>query len=1714
MFKLKRLIAGILVGVLVTGTTVQNVMPVIAAPVESQEETTNFSQEIEVLAVGKDITVVQGDETFDEETLEDITFRNDEEEVKLKEIKDKDNNPFNIHKPGEYQAVYTVMNIKSQSSYEVTRNIIVTEREQETMDASQGQNPETTTDSDDSEPEPESTLGTELETEQEITVINQSGENNSPDIQMISEEIESNEALMFSLDSRASSNVTVVVGERIKYPASLGQYSTFYFEVNGKVAYCLESHKAPPVTGGYVGDILDGNENLQKALYYGYGGGGDLTDSFMPQFDWQLKYIFTHIAASYFYAGLNAFTGCTMEDLEAAGVLSWISYLENAPSIPDPQLSLSSTSMAAYKNGDLQQTDAILLNGDSRNYITLNIPEDVTYHDSTGFSQMGGTVDIYGGTSFYFSASFNVTGDWNSGNMSGAIKNVWRTLVVKTYENAQDIGTGYYDDETSSPVSFNIHWMDIAKVEVIKIDSKTNNSLAGAIFGVFKDAECTDLITTMQATDAQGYSSVELTKTQDTVYVKEITAPSGYKYNATANNVQLKTNEAARVTVDNQMVTAGISLYKKDLETNTNKAQGDATLKGAVYAIYAKKDIVHPDGKTGILYKAGEKVAELVTNENGEAKITNLYLGEYYAKEIAAPVGYLLDPNTYEFDLSSADGSVAQIATSFTSLEQVKKQPFQIIKVKNNGNTDAELLKGAGFTAYLVSSLKVNSDGTYDFNSATPVILGKNGETEMFTDKNGHAVSVPLAYGTYIVRETTTPHNFKPVDDFIVNITEHKPTEPQIWRVLLDDEFEAKLKIIKQDDEKKKPVLLPNTEFKIYDVDNKKYVEQVTTYPTVVVHKSFFTDDSGTLILPQNLKIGNYRIEETSAPSGYTINKNHINIKVDSDTVYQVDPVSGDIIIEIIYENHPVKGELKIIKKGEVLSDYHDDFIYSIENLAGAEYEVFAADDIYTADFQRDSDGNRLKEFSKGELISSLVTNENGEAKLSNLPLGKYMITEKTAPENFVIKEGQFVEFVYIDQDTSVILEDATFINERQKVEVTVIKKDANDDSISGVSGAEFGLYSKNDIKVKDKVIVEANTLLCTALTGENGKALFEQDLPLPGEFYIKEIKAPLGYSSSDEVINVTATYQGQNIEVVELEFKFENKPTIFEFKKSDITTSVELDGATLSVLDKDKNVIETWTSVKGEDHVIKRLHVGETYILREEFAPYGYLKTTDIEFTVGDTGEVQKVEMKDDVPTGLILINKKGEFLEDITILDNIAGWIEHLFEYVTGSLEEVEFEIYALEDIKAADGESEDYYKKDDLIASITTNEKGIAKLDELPLGKYYVVEKQTQDGYVLDNESREIDLTYRDQDTKVVTFSSDWQNERQKVKITILKKEKNSEKVLEGAVFALYNKEDIVSASGKVLMKADNIIEQKATDKDGKLIFNADLPIGVSYYVKEIEPPAGYVSTDEINEFTFEYKGSDVDIVDFEFVYENEPTKVEISKVDIVDSEEIDGAKLYVLDENNKVMESWTSGTEKHLIERLPIGKYILLEEYAPKGYIISEKVPFEVKDTLEIQSVKMEDDRTLGKVILNKLDKDTKEALEGVEFELFDSDGKLLETMKTDSAGHAESKEYPIATFNNGRYSDQLIYKLRESKTADGYKIDSKEYEIKFEYVDDSTPIIEYNLEVENEKEKVQPSKQLINAPKTGDSNNLLMISSLMAISAITVGVIGYKKKKRK
>ena len=1819
-------------------------------------------------------------------------------------------------------------------------------------------------------------------------------------------------------------------------------YKYIRYKAGGKTytvyAYCMQHSKQSPPSGTTYKNMVELDEGgddryLRKAMFYGYGGpgwGGTFNGynikSIMEKYGCSSETrAMQHYLVDYLYDGESGFGGSL--STTAKNMLKEIKAA--LAKMPDPTTMELTPGLSASANGN--QSPTFTWKANAAFVITIHLENGVSLVNETTGKTGTGNVSVKGGEKFHLEATTQ-----NIGSLKGkyAITSNYplnfHAMLLKL-ANSQDIGFGYYTDTLE--LNLEVDWPDEATVKIIKKDKGSNALLAGAVYGIYADEACTKLIKKMPATNAKGESEVKITKTQDTVYLREISGPSGYVLDTKAYGVKLvvgqtasknltdkeqkgaltiykegevltgatvtedgvtfayekrklkgavysvyagadikaadgtliykkgalvkdnlvtgddgsvtlkdlylgtytvtetkapdnyvckgesKTvelvyagqtvevqtvsatflNERQKATVrvekqdeetknplsggiyglyaaedikvdgktvvpkgtliekattgadgkasykaelpinysysireiqapelylrnsedtyiftfkftndkeekvnfshtfTNKRVNATIDLVKEDSETG-NSAQGDAVFEGAIYGLYAREDINHPDGRSGVLYKKDEQVATLMTDKEGKASVSNLYLGKYYLKEITPPVGYLLDEEEHDVNCDYEGDQVETVKRNTVSKEDVIKQPFQLIKAADNDKTDADLLKGAGFSAYLISSLTVKDDGSYDFTNATPIVLTEDGKTEMFTDERGYACSIPIPYGRYIVRETTTPHNFMPIDDFIVTVTENSST-PQVWRVLLDDEFKAKLKIVKQDDETKQPVLLANTEFKVYDLDAKKYVEQVTTYPNTVVHKSYFTDENGYLILPESLKCGNYRIEEVSAPDGYTQNTQYVEIKVDKNTAYQMDSVSGDAIITVTYENHPVKGKLVIHKSGETLKSFKKDFVYEETSLEGAEFEIYAAEDIFTPDHQVDEQGNRHVIYAKDTLVKTVTTNKNGEAVIKDLPLGKYRVKETKAPAGFVLNpDSQEVSFIYKDQNTPEIEEKLEFSNERQKVELSVEKQDA--ETGKALKGATFGLYNKEAISSGDKVVVKADTLLQEITSNEKGKAAFTLDLPL-GRYYVKELQAPAGYVSSDEILEFDATYQGQDVKTIKLKSVKKNQPTTVEVTKADITTGTELDGASMSVLDKDGNVIDSWTSVKDSPHVIKRLQVGKTYILREELAPYGYLRATDVEFTISDTAEVQKVKMEDEVPVARLLVNKKGEFLDSVSLLDNAKGMIEHLFNYVTGNLTDVTFNVYAAEAIRAADGVSADYYAADELVGSITTDGNGIAQMDNLPLGRYYIVEKETSHGYVLDNEPRYVDLTYRDQDTPLVTYSADWQNARQRVQVEVLKKEKDSDKVLSGAIFGLYAADDIVSSKGKVLLAKDTLIELKTTDEDGKIQFVADLPVDSRYYIKELAAPDGYVTDQEPQEFTFEYQGSGTSVAEYAFTFEDEQTtvelskadltdkkelpgaslkvtdedgntvdewvskeeahiikglivgkkykmtetkpadgyvtaesieftventkevqkhqmlddvtKVEISKKDITDSSEVPGAKLIILDKDGKKVESWTSKDKPHMVEKLPVGEYTLREEQAPDGYLIAEDVKFTVKDTGKVQKVKMKDAHPYGKLVIKKTDSTSKAALSGAEFELREKEsGKVVEKLVTDKTGTATSGKIPIATYKNGKVEKTVEYILVETKAPNGYELSSKKEEIRFEYKDGKTKVIEIVKEIKNTKSP-SGSTPTGNSPKTGDSTNIWLPILLAVLSACGIGgVIWYKKKK--
>ena len=338
-----------------------------------------------------------------------------------------------------------------------------------------------------------------------------------------------------------------------------------------------------------------------------------------------------------------------------------------------------------------------------------------------------------------------------------------------------------------------------------------------------------------------------------------------------------------------------------------------------------------------------------------------------------------------------------------------------------------------------------------------------------------------------------------------------------------------------------------------------------------------------------------------SAPFGYVVNDKYVNISVDTGTAFETDGDTNDAIITVEYSDAPAVGELTVEKKGEVLdgfkggllaSSYEKEFVYREGSLAGAKFKVYAAEDIYTADNQKDADGNRIKYYSEGDLVTTLTTGKDGKATAKNLPLGQYRVVEVEAPYGYVLNPNeQKVTFTYVDDKTPVIKESLTFSDDRQKLDMSVTKLDAEDNT--PIAGAVFGLYADEDIKnVAGKVIIEKGTLLEKATSDENGKIAFVKDYPF-AKYVARELVKPAGYVTNErQKVQITVTK-------TDSETKEALEGAVFGlFAKEDI---VNKDGKVIvkadtqierTVTGKDGKVLDTLTTDKNGHAESKELPI------------------------------------------------------------------------------------------------------------------------------------------------------------------------------------------------------------------------------------------------------------------------------------------------------------------------------------------------------------------------------------------------------------------------------------------------------------------------------------------------------------------------------------------
>ena len=579
---------------------------------------------------------------------------------------------------------------------------------------------------------------------------------------------------------------------------------------------------------------------------------------------------------------------------------------------------------------------------------------------------------------------------------------------------------------------------------------------------------------------------------------------------------------------------------------------------------------------------------------------------------------------------------------------------------------------------------------------------------EIFSNDTGNIRVQGLPYGTYLVVETTVPKDLYQAEPYLVVIDRNSPMSamatPKDSKIVgsdsyqkftvLDEQIEVYLRITKIDEETGKPALLPGTAFQIYYLDDDGNYRMENGAPklvrmtdTVNGHltknvTTFYTNAEGVLTLPEKLPLGKYRIVETTAPNGYynawaADASHYVDFTITTDRIYQA---TGDknengmdtLVIGEKYFNHETLGKLTIRKTGEVLTGWQSEpdgvdpwmtgeaesgnFVYETRPLAGAEYTITAAEDIYTQDRQLDNYGNRTLWYAKGDVVAVVTTGDGtadtavfapartaatydflsvihdgtiGEVSVT-LPLGSYHIAETKPPYGYAGTDVAFdVTLAWDNQTQEIVAADAVeFHNEREKAKVGIYKTDL--ESGKYLAGAVFNLYTADDIYDADgSLVFAAGELVATSPeTNADGTTYFDCDIPIRGEQYgssirkdattnsgnyiVKELRAPLGYYVNEEPMEVTFTYDGQAVMV--LDNTCSNKPTEMWVSKRDLTNDEELPGATLAIKNTDGNTVTTWVST-DEPHRVTGLHFGESYTLTEIRAADGYALANDITF-------------------------------------------------------------------------------------------------------------------------------------------------------------------------------------------------------------------------------------------------------------------------------------------------------------------------------------------------------------------------------------------------------------------------------------------------------------------------------------------------------------------
>lgn len=829
-------------------------------------------------------------------------------------------------------------------------------------------------------------------------------------------------------------------------------------------------------------------------------------------------------------------------------------------------------------------------------------------------------------------------------------------------------------------------------------------------------------------------------------------------------------------TFNNILKKFAVTVTKSDAEKGL--AQGDATLAGAQYGIYKGETLIDT----------------YYTDENGQFT-TKEYVcdSDWSVREIAPSEGYLLNSDTHKVGAEPKLYTIEHNQTANDVTEQVIKGNIAIIKHTDDGETQIETPEvGAEFQVYLKSS------GSYENANAD--------EKDYLTcDENGFAQTKDMPYGVYTVHQTVGWEGREPMPDFDVFISQNAAT----YRYLINNaNFESYIQVIKVDAETGNTIPYAGAGFQIYNPDGN-LVTMTFTYPTPTTIDTFYTDANGSLVTPEKLPYGKgYSLVEVQAPYGYVLDSSPVYFDVAEENATEE---SGVTVIKVDKPNMAQKGTISIEKSGEVFfgvsvsgaegeeTIYQP--LYQLAGLPGAKYEIRAAEDIVTPD-------GTLR-VSEGELVDTVVTDNDGLAESKELYLGSYEVKEIKAPYGMVLNdEIHTVTLVYAGQNVAVTETGTSFVNDRKKVEISLEKAMETSDLFGignngEVKNVTFGIFAADELISASGTTIPKDSLLEVITPDESGKATFKTDLPI-GSYYVKEIAADSHYILSDEQYPVVFEYAGQDTALVQLAVN-DGKPIDNELKYGSVSgiktdeNGDGLGGALIGLFKTNdgefttENAILTTTSGDDGSFSFANIPYGTWYI-REISQPTGYvLNDTVYDVTIAENEQVVEISIENRLIRGNITLTKMDA-------------------DYPENKLTGAEFEVYKDMD---GNGKLDD---GDELLGKLTETDTGIYTMNDLLYGQYLVKETKAPDGFVLDTGVYSVNI-----DTDGKTYSVEnkagigFINEAQKGSLIIVKTSSDSK--VEGFSFRVtgrdYDQTFVTDKNGEIVIDGLRIGEYTVSE-----------------------------------------------------------------------------------------------------------------------------------------------------------------------------------------------------------------------------------------------------------------------------------------------------------